>query len=68
MTALVQPPTADGVDDLPEVLSREQAAWLLQLTPGRLDAAALRGEVPARKIGRKRIYSKSALLALVQNR
>ena len=58
-------PTAQGVADLPEVLSREQAAWLLQLTPGRLDAAASRGEVPARQIGRKRLYSKSALLQLV---
>ena len=58
-------PTAQGVAELPEVLTREQAAWLLQLTPGRLDAAFLRGQIPGRQIGRRRVYSKSALLALV---
>ena len=61
-------PTAQGVADLPEVLTRDQAAWLLQLTTGRLDAAAARGEVPSRQIGRKRLYSKSALLQLVVGR
>ena len=59
------PPTAQAVDDLPEVLTREQAAWLLQITPGRLDAAFTRGEVPGRQIGRRRLFSKSALLQLV---
>ncbi len=58
-------PTAEGVEHLPEVLTREQAAWLLRITPGRLDAAAKRGEVPARQVGRKRLYSKTALLRLV---
>lgn len=64
------PPTAQGVADLPEVLSREQAAWLLQVTPGRLDAATERGELPARAIGnvrKRRLYSKTALLELVRN-
>lgn len=58
-------PTADSVATLPEVLTEEQAAWLLQLSPGRLAAAAQRNEVPSRKIGRQRLYSKSALLGLV---
>ena len=64
------PPTAQGVADLPEVLSREQAAWLLQLTLGRLDAAARRGEIPARTFGhqrQRRLYSKTALIELVRN-
>lgn len=60
------PPTAGTVAALPEILTREQAAWLLQLTPGRLDAAAVRGDVPGRKIGRRWLYSKSALLDLVR--
>lgn len=59
------PPTAESVASLPEVLTEEQAAWLLQLTPGRLTAAAGRDEVPSRKIGRQRLYSKSALLGLI---
>lgn len=58
-------PTPEAVDQLPEILTREQAAWLLRLTPGRLEAAAKRGEVPCRQIGRKRLYSKSTLLRLV---
>lgn len=58
-------PTPEAVGRLPEILTREQAAWLLRLTPGRLEAAAKRGEVPCRQIGRKRLYSKSALLRLV---
>lgn len=58
-------PTAESVAALPEVLTEEQAAWLLQLTPGRLTAAAQRNEVPSRKIGRQRLYSKSALLGLI---
>ncbi len=64
------PPTAQGVAELPEVLSREQAAWLLQLTLGRLDAATERGELPARVIGnvrKRRLYSKTVLLELVRN-
>ena len=63
------PPTAQGVADLPEVLSRDQAAWLLQLTLGRLDAATERGELPARTIGnvrKRRLYSKTALIELVR--
>lgn len=59
------PPTATTVATLPEVLTSEQAAWLLQLTPGRLAAAANRGELPSRKIGRQRLYSKTALIHLV---
>lgn len=58
-------PTAEGVEHLPEILTREQAAWLLRITPGRLDAAVKRGEIPARLVGRKRLYSKTALLRLV---
>lgn len=58
-------PTAETVAELPEVLTGDQAAWLLQLTPGRLSAAAHRGELPSRKIGRQRLYSKSALLDLI---
>ncbi|MGQ0632494.1 MAG: helix-turn-helix domain-containing protein [Sporichthyaceae bacterium] len=57
-------PTAIAVAALPEVLTREQAAWLLRLSPGRLDAAVKRGEVPARKVGRKWLFSKTALLAV----
>lgn len=58
-------PTPHAVEQLPEVLTREQAAWLLRLSPGRLDAAVKRGEVPCRQIGRKRLYSKTALLRMV---
>ncbi len=58
-------PTPDAVEQLPEVLTREQAAWLLRLSPGRLEAAVKRGEVPCRQIGRKRLYSKTALLRMV---
>lgn len=64
------PPTSSGVAELPEVLSPAQAAWLLQLTPGRLDAAAKRGDVPSRTFGQqrfRRVYSKTALLELVRN-
>lgn len=59
-------PTAQTVGALPEILTREQAAWLLQISPGRLDAATNRGDVPGRKIGRRRLYSKSVLLDLVR--
>ena len=58
-------PTAQGVADLPEVLSRDQAAWMLQVSPRVLDDAAKRGEVPSRQVGRQRVYSKTALLTLV---
>lgn len=58
-------PTAVALDALPEILTKEQAAWMLRLTPGRLDAAAKRGEVPSRRVGQKRLYSKTALLRLV---
>lgn len=64
------PPTAETVGALPEPLSLEQAAWLLQITPGRLHAAAKRGEVPARAMGSQRIryvFSKSALLGWLQS-
>jgi excisionase family DNA binding protein len=58
-------PTDELVAQLPEVLTRDQAAWLLRLTPGRLDAAAKRGEIPARRVGRRMLYSKTALLRFV---
>lgn len=58
-------PTPEAVEHLPEVLTREQAAWLLRLSPGRLDAGVKRGEVPCRQIGRKRLFSKTALLRMV---
>ena len=58
-------PTAADVEALPEILTRDQAAWLMRLTPGRLDAAAKRGDLPARLVGRSRRFSKSALLAVV---
>ena len=60
------PPTAQGVADLPEVLNREQAAWLLQVSTRVLDKEARAGHVPSRHIGRRRVYSKSALLAMVE--
>jgi len=65
-TPLEGTPTAQSVANLPEVLSREQAAWMLQVTPGRLEAAAKRGDIPSRTFGQqrlRRLYSKSALLA-----
>jgi hypothetical protein len=58
-------PTPEAVEQLPEVLTHEQAAWLLRLSPGRLTAAVKRGEVPCRKIGRKQLYSKTVLLRMV---
>lgn len=64
------PPTASGVAALPEILSPAQAAWMLQITPGRLEAAAKRGDVPYRGFGTQRIrrvYSKTALLELIRN-
>lgn len=60
------PPTSTSVAALPEILTREQAAWLLQLSPGRLDSAVRSGKIPGRKIGRSWLYSKSALLDLVR--
>lgn len=68
MTATTAPagaPTAQGVADLPEVLAREQAAWMLQLSPRVLDELAKQNAVPYRQLGRRRVYSKSALLAFV---
>jgi hypothetical protein len=58
-------PTGDAISRLPEVLTPAQAAWLMQVTPGRLAAAAERSEIPSRKIGRQRRYSKRALLRLM---
>lgn len=65
MEAPVAAPTASGVADLPEVLSREQAAWMLQISPRVLDEAAKHDRIPSRKIGRRRVFSKTALLAFV---
>jgi hypothetical protein len=61
--APTEPPTAQGVADLPEVLSLDQAAWMLQVSTRVLDEAARRGEVPSHRLGRRRVYSKSGLLA-----
>ena len=61
-----EPPTAGDIEQLPEILTREQAAWLLRLTVGRLDEAAKRGEIPCSKVGRRRLYSKTALLEFVR--
>jgi excisionase family DNA binding protein len=59
-------PTAQDVAALPEILMADQAAWLLRLTIGQLEAAAKRGEIPAAKVGRTRRYSKTALIGLVR--
>ena len=58
-------PTARGVADLPEVLSRDQAAWMLQISPRVLDELAKAGGVPFRQLGRRRLYSKSTLLTFI---
>lgn len=58
-------PTADDVADLPEILTADQAAWMMRLSRGQLDAARKRGEIPAAKIGRSYRYSKAQLLAVV---
>jgi len=65
VTATTEQPTAEGVAQLPEVLSREQAAWMLQVSPRVLDETAKADQIPHRRIGRRRVYSKSALLAFV---
>ena len=60
-------PTAQGVEELPEILSPDQAAWLLQLTPAQLKAASDRGDLPTRWLSpRKRIYSKAGLIDTVR--
>ncbi len=58
-------PTAADLAALPEILTPPQAAWMMRLTLGRLDSAAKRGDLPSRAVGRRRLYSKAALLNMV---
>jgi excisionase family DNA binding protein len=57
-------PTAAAIAELPEILSPEQAAWLLQVSTNQLLNAARRDEIPWLKFGRARRFSKTALLKL----
>jgi hypothetical protein len=65
--APAEPPTAATVAELPPQLSREQAAWMLQISPRVLDEAARREDVPSMRFGRGRRYSKAALLEFIAN-
>lgn len=56
------PPTLDTIEELPEILTKPQAAWLLQVSGDHLQDAAKRGDVPSTLIGTTRRFSKSALL------
>lgn len=60
------PPTLELIDELPEILTKPQAAWLLQISQGHLDRAAKRGDVPSTLIGNTRRFSKSVLLSRVR--
>jgi excisionase family DNA binding protein len=48
--------------DTPEVLTLEDAAELLQVAPGELQALAVAGEIPARRIGESWRLSRVAVL------
>ena len=60
------PPTLESIEELPEILTKPQAAWLLQVSGDHLQDAAKRGDVPSTVIGTTRRFSKSALLRAVR--
>lgn len=60
------PPTLETIAELPEILTRAQAAWLLQVSGQHLQDSARRGDVPSTLLGSTRRFSKSALLRAVR--
>ncbi|MFY0407944.1 helix-turn-helix domain-containing protein [Solicola sp. PLA-1-18] len=59
-------PTIEAIDALPEILSKPQAAWLLQISEAHLHRAAKAGELPCGQMGTTLRFSKSALLRHVR--
>jgi excisionase family DNA binding protein len=53
--------------DAPEVLSLEDAAELLQVEPGDVEALAAAGELPGRKIGERWRFSRAAVLRWLEH-
>lgn len=58
-----QPPR---LEDLPDVITAEQAAAVLQCTVNHVYAMCRQGEIPARKVGRLVRIPKSAFLAWLE--
>jgi excisionase family DNA binding protein len=52
-----------GSDNPSDVLTAEEAAPLLKVSKWTLYAAANRGEVPHRRLGRRMLFLRSALMA-----
>jgi excisionase family DNA binding protein len=52
-----------GSDNSSDVLTAEEAAPLLKVSKWTLYAAANRGEVPHRRLGRRMLFLRSALMA-----
>lgn len=63
MSALTNPPGAP-----PMLVDRLEAARLLSISPGSVDNARLRGELPSLKIGARRLYDLADLRALIEAR
>lgn len=59
-------PTLETIEQLPEILTRRQAAWLLQVSGQHLQDSARRGDIPSTLLGSTRRFSKSALLRAVR--
>ena len=59
-------PTLETIEELPAILTKPQAAWLLQVSPTHLENAAKRGDVPSTRLGNARRFSKQALLGAVR--
>lgn len=51
---------------LPQLLSLEEAAAYLGRTPAWLAGAARRGEIPSRKVGRKRAFTEDDLTTYLE--
>lgn len=52
-------------DDLPEILTAEEAARLLRLSTVYVRAAAADGRIPAQRVGGRWRFSRSRLLAWI---
>ncbi len=52
----------------PMLVDRLEAARLLSISPGSVDNARLRGELPSLKIGARRLYDLADLRALIEAR
>jgi excisionase family DNA binding protein len=57
----------DDIKQLPETLSAKQAAALLQVDKKTVYRYAERGQLPHRRLGRRFIFSRTALLTWLQS-